>query len=454
MGLLQQFQQHWKQHYSQLSATNCQLLLAVSGGVDSMVLTDILYQCGFDFLMAHCNFQLRGDESERDEQFVHSVADKYRKQVFIKRFDTKGYAEEHKVSIQVAARELRYDWLKQMVNSKIISANNHFSSAKFIVTAHHANDNIETLLINFFRGTGIAGLHGIAPQQDQLIRPLLFAKKEEILRYAKENQVSWVDDSSNESDHYTRNFFRLNLVPQLKEVFPSVEDNLLQNIHRFTEAEILYQQALSIHKKKLITSKGAEIHIPVLLLKKIHPLQTVVWEIIKDFGFAPAQTGEVLKLADAENGSYIQSPSHRIIRNRQWLIITPVKQYQSQHILVESADKKIPFDNGMLLVEELLQAHVNIPSDNKTAMLDASGISFPLLLRKWKQGDYFYPLGMRKRKKLGRFFIDQKLSKTEKENVWVLEMNKKIIWVVGYRIDDRFKIIPSTKKILKFSYLK
>lgn len=444
--LLQKFQQHIKQRFPFINKTT-KLLLAVSGGIDSVVLTDLFYKSGFDFVIAHCNFSLRGEESERDEAFVRSLGKKYNKPVIVKKFDTNVFAQQQKISVQEAARKLRYDWFDEIQNSKF-----EIQSFVRIVTAHHANDNIETLLINFFRGTGITGLHGIPESQGKVIRPLLFATREEISAYAKENELSWVEDSSNASDKYTRNFFRLNIIPQLKEIYPSVEQNLWHNIERFKDAELLYHQAIELHKKKLIGQKGNEFHIPILKLQKSEPLQTIIWEIVKDFGFTVSQTEEVKKLLDADNGSYIASDNYRIIKNRNWLIIASKKTEEAKHILIEEGERKVRFEAGELRIDEIENPKIEIQNSKEVAFLDAKEITFPLMLRKWKQGDYFYPLGMRKKKKLSKFFIDQKLSALEKEQVWVIESNKRIIWVIGYRIDDRFKITENTRKISKISW--
>jgi tRNA(Ile)-lysidine synthase len=464
MSLLKKFQDNWKQQFHYMSTANYKLLLAVSGGVDSIILTDLVAKSGFDFMIAHCNFQLRGEESERDELFVRSLKEKYGKEVLVKRFDTEGYASQNKISVQEAARELRYTWFNEIASSElpVVSKGQNTHHTTFtihIVTAHHANDNIETLLINFFRGTGIGGLHGIPVKQGKIIRPLLFAKREEIIAYAKENNLEWVEDTSNTSDRYTRNFFRLQIIPAVKEVFPNVEENLLHNIERLRGAEILYQQAIQQHIKKLCEQKGNEVHIPVLKLQKSEPLNTIIWEIIKPYNFHAAQVEEVKKLLNAENGSYIASKLHRMIKNRNWLIIAPIQTQAAQNILIEEDDKKIKFENGILLVEKLSSENWTLQTSNNIATLDAKQIKFPLLLRKWKQGDYFYPLGMQNmtggrpgKKKVAKFFIDQKLSKTEKEKVWVIEMNKKILWVIGYRIDDRFKITPSTKEVLRLIF--
>jgi len=442
------FLQNWKQQFSNYPVADVRLLVAVSGGVDSVVLTDLLYKAGFDFVIAHANFNLRGEESNRDEAFVRSLAAKYEKPVWVKLFDTKEYAALNKLSIQEAARELRYCWFAALLED----IKKGSPKKCFIVTAHHANDNIETLLINFFRGTGISGLHGILPLHQQIIRPLLFAKREAILAYAQEQGMDWVEDSSNASDKYTRNYFRLQLLPSIKEIFPEVEDNLLQNIERFTEAEQLYNQSIQLYKKKLAKVAGDEIHIPIQALQKSVPLHAIVWEIIKPFHFNAAQVTEVKKLMDAANGSYVASNTHRVIKNRKWLIIATVQTLEAKHMVVEASDRKLMFENGALSFETLSAEGFQLKASAAVAGLDAAKIHFPLLLRKWKQGDYFYPLGMQKKKKLSRFLIDQKLSATEKEKVWVLEMDKKIVWVIGYRIDNRFKVTDASNQILQISW--
>lgn len=447
MNLQEKFLQNWKATFPHLSPLNCHLLLAVSGGVDSVVLTDLFAKANFNFIILHCNFQLRGNESKRDETFVKSLGEKYNKKVLVKIFDTNSYAIENKISIQVAARKLRYHWFNE-VNHQLQNSN-----FQLIATAHHADDNIETVLINFFRGTGIQGLKGIQPfqKEQQLIRPLLNFRKEQLLNYAKDNNLSFVEDSSNSSNKYTRNYFRHQLIPSIKEIFSNADENILSNIERFNEVEMLYRQALEHHQQKLIEQKENEIHIPILKLKKVVPLHTIVWEIMKNFQFSSTQTDEIIKLLDSKNGSYISSPTHRIIKNRKWIIIAPLQTDEAKYIIIEKEEKKIIFANGELNFECLL-APISTPNSPLTIHVNADEIKFPLLLRKWKQGDYFYPLGMQKKKKLNRFFIDQKLSLTNKEKIWVIESNKKIIWIIGLRIDDRFKVTTSTKNLLKISF--
>ena len=293
MQLLQAFTDFIKKE--NLFQPKDKLLLAVSGGVDSVVLCELCRQAGYDFVIAHCNFQLRGGESERDEQFVRRLAKKDGVEIFVERFETEEYAEKNKCSIQVAARQLRYKWFAEILTTSLLGL-------KYVLTAHHANDNIETLLMNFFKGTGINGLQGIIPKQNKIVRPLLFAKKEELFGFAKENNLSFVEDSSNASDKYTRNYFRNQLIPAIRKTFPQVEDNIVKNIDRFKDIEMLYRQSIDLHKKKLLEKKGEEIYIPVLKLLKTEPLSTIVYEIIKDFGFTSNQTDEVIKLLRSDSG--------------------------------------------------------------------------------------------------------------------------------------------------------
>ncbi|MDE1192892.1 MAG: tRNA lysidine(34) synthetase TilS [Arachidicoccus sp.] len=446
---LHSFQSHMQQAFPYVSKKHTKFLLAVSGGLDSVVLLDLFAKAEYDFLIAHCNFHLRGEESNRDETFVKTLAEKYQKEIFIQHFDTNKIAEQEKTSIEETARNLRYNWFEELLSNEHIfpiSLEN-----KFIATAHHANDNIETLLMNFFRGTGIAGLHGIPERNRNIIRPILFVKKEEIKIYAEENNLAWVEDSTNQLEDYTRNFFRLNFLPEIKKYFPQAEENLLNNIERFKEAETLYLQAVEANKKKLLELKGNEYFIPVSRLQKMQAKQTLLREILKDFHVLQTQIPEVLKLLSSDSGAYINSSTHRIFRNRAHLVITALSNEISQQILIEENEKKIIFENGSIEIFSF-DKKPDIDKNPNVALLDKREITFPLLLRKWKQGDYFYPLGMNKKKKLSRFFIDQKLSLSQKENVWVIESGKRILWIVGLRIDNRFKITHATQNALKLKF--
>ncbi|HVM88519.1 MAG TPA: tRNA lysidine(34) synthetase TilS [Puia sp.] len=426
------------------------LLLAVSGGLDSVVLCELCYRAGYDFVIAHCNFQLRGEESDLDEDFVNKIARKYGKTFFLKKFDTADYATEKKISIQVAARELRYAWFLDIAGGYrpgLPIPDFDLPAPNCIVTAHHFDDNIETVLMNFFKGTGITGLHGILPKKGKITRPLLFVKKEELKQFAVNNCLQWREDRSNESDKYTRNYFRHQIIPLIEKIYPGAINNLSSNIARFRDVEILYDDAVFRHKKKLLEQKGNEVHIPVNKLKKEAALRTIIYEIINDYAFSPQQVDEVIHLLNSESGKYIQSASHRIIKNRDWLIISSNNLPEADNVIIDGTGRW-KLAEGSLQLETVPAAKHKLQTTNLVAQLDASQIKFPLIFRKWKRGDYFYPLGMKKKKKIARFLIDNKLSQTEKEKLQVIEMNKKIIWVAGMRIDERFKITQQTKNVL------
>ena len=467
MNLLQRYQEFIKKEH--LFSPKDKLLLAVSGGVDSVVLCELCKQAGYDFNIVHCNFQLRGEESERDEKFVSKLGEKYKAEVKVKKFDTVKFAEENRISIQEAARELRYQWFFQLWNegdfndartddSESVPGWHTDSPFIFVLTAHHADDNIETVMMNFFRGTGLHGLTGIpvkggSPILNYLRRPLLPFTKNELTAFAKENKIEFVEDSSNLSTKYTRNLFRHEIIPAISKVYPQVNENLTDNINRFKEIEKLYKLAVSDIKKKLVKEKGSEWHIPVKQLMGYNN-RALIYEIIADFGFSEKQIDEVIKLAESDSGKYLDSPTfnYRIIKHRHWFVISPVNSAESRMIIIEEKDKNVLFEEGVIEIERLQTTNFKPQTSNNIACLHSKEIKYPFILRKWKAGDYFYPLGMTKKKKLSRFFIDQKFSKTEKEKTWVIEMNKKIIWVVGKRIDERFKVTEKTKNVIKISY--
>jgi tRNA(Ile)-lysidine synthase len=428
----------------QLFQPTDRLLIAVSGGLDSVVLCELCHQCGYQFNIAHCNFQLRGEESERDADFVKKLGKKYQCQVFIKEFDTETYALKKRISIQEAARELRYTWFNELLTEP---GGQHSPIPVYLLTAHHLDDNTETVMMNFFRGTGLHGLTGIPVANNKIRRPLLDLTRSEIEDFAKQNNLEWVEDSSNQSSKYTRNFFRNELIPSIEKVYPEVKANLAANIHRFTEAEKLYRLGVDVFRKKLFKQKGNEIHIPVKQLMG-YGNHALYYELISPFGFSEKQIPELIKLSESGSGKYIESTDHkfRIIRHRHWFIISPIQTSQSENIIITENDKQISFALGFLQIQQL----PNFPGKGRshkpqTALLDGKTLEFPLLLRKVKTADYFYPLGMKKKKKkISRFLIDLKLSKTEKENIWVIESAKRICWVVGHRIDERFKITEQT----------
>ncbi|MEI6948233.1 tRNA lysidine(34) synthetase TilS [Paraflavisolibacter sp. H34] len=443
--MFQSFLAYIKENH--LFGTGDRLLIAVSGGVDSVVLCDLCARAGLAFSIAHCNFSLRGAESDRDETFVRHLAEHYQVPFFLQRFDTAQTAADWGLSIQETARKLRYDWFAEVVNGQSSKVNGEPLVHHYLLTAHHRDDNIETVLMNFFKGTGISGLRGIRPKAGNIVRPLLFAGREEVEAYAAERGLEWVHDSSNDETKYTRNYLRHTVLPAIEQVYPQVRQNLASGILRFTGIEAIYREAVEKEKKRLLEVRGTEVHIPVLKLAKSRSLPTLVYEIISGYGFTHRQVDEVLKLLQSETGKYIDSPTHRLLRNRAWLIIAPLRTEESGIILIDEGAHQLSFGGKTLTLQQLPAEKVNMSADPAIALLDAREIRFPLLLRKWKAGDYFYPLGLRKKKKLSRFFIDQRLSRIQKEDVWVLESDKRIAWVLGLRIDDRFKVVPGTREV-------
>ncbi len=441
--MLHDFQYNWQQLQVPETAT---LLVAVSGGIDSVVLCHLLHLANRHFSIAHCNFGLRGSESQRDEAFVRQLAAQLKVPLFVERFDTTAYAATHKLSTQVAARELRYNWFNTLTDAQDVPF-------RYILTAHHADDNAETVLFNIFRGTGLSGLHGIQPRHNNLLRPLLFASREQITAYAHTHGLQWVEDSSNASEKYTRNFIRHRVVPVIREAFPHFSASMQQNIARWQEAEMIYTGAIRRLQEKLCIVKGNEVHIPVLKLQQQTSLNTLVYELARPYGFSAAQAPEIIKLLSAATGSYLVSPTHRILRNRGWLIISPLEHAAATHILVEADIENVPFNGGTLQFQQQTATASRITTEATHAFIDQKEVTFPLILRPWKQGDYFYPLGMRKKKKISRFLIDRKLSALQKEKIWVLESNKRILWVVGHRIDDRFKVTEKTSHVLHIRFV-
>lgn len=445
MNLLHLFKEHWNSKYSYINSTENLLIVAISGGVDSVVLAHLLRESCKNILLAHCNFNLRGEESERDEKFVQQFAKELDVELRIKKCNTNEYAIENNFSIQEAARNLRYSFFNEIRKEVLVQY-----QSVFIVTAHHADDNIETVLMNFFRGTGIDGLTGIPEKNEQIIRPLLNFKKEDLIKYAASNSLQYCEDSSNSSDKYSRNYFRNQIIPLVKNIYPEAEQNIVRNISKFKDVAEIYHQHIKLILKKLFIKKENEIHISILLLKKQHAYSSILYEFLKEYYFTSSQIPEIIKLLDASNGSFVKSSSHRVIKNRNWLILSSLKNVeQTNYFIIEKYSNNFASDYFELKIENLLNDGKVIISKNKhLALLNAELIEYPLIVRKWQVGDYFYPLGMKKKKKLSRFFIDQKFSLTEKENCWVILSNKKICWIVNHRIDDRFKITDSTKNIL------
>lgn len=441
MNLQEKFLEYIKEH--KLFTSNQYLLLAVSGGLDSMVLLDLCLKSNFNISVAHCNFNLRGEESDGDSKLVEETAAKNKLPFYLNNFDTKGYAAAHKISTQVAARELRYQWFYTLLDEIKLKTN----QPVFCLTAQHANDDIETMLMNFFKGTGMAGLKGMLPVQNKIIRPLLFAERKDLEFYAAENRIVFREDSSNAENKYTRNFFRNELIPSLEKVYPQVIENLKNNVNRFKAASELYEEAIEKKLNKLMVVKNAAVEICIPTLENNKGKEALIFELGKKFNFTASQTSSLQNLLEAETGKFILSATHRILKHRKWLIISALAEEKQNIYLLEEADSVLHFDNKIISIKKE-KAPVNIDTKPSTAQLALKDIKFPLLLRKRKAGDYFYPLGMKKKKKISKYLSDLKLSALQKENIWLLESDKKIIWVLGYAIDDRFKIKSTSSDIL------
>lgn len=416
-------------------------LLAVSGGIDSMVVVDLFLKQQFKFAVAHCNFQLREEDSNLDEQLVIEWCAKNNIEYFVKRVDTKEYCAQHKCSIQVGAREIRYAFFEEICAEKNID---------FVVTAHHQDDTIETALFQFFRGTGIQGLTGIPARNQKIIRPLLSFSKQQIVAYAKQFDIAYREDKSNLKLDYSRNKLRLNIIPQLEELFPAFKNNIANNIHRMNEVNEIYLQQIKNYKKKLIEQRGKDFYIPVLKLKTITPIATILYELIKEFHFSYEQTLQVIQLLERQTGSLVESQSHQIIKNRNFLIITEKNTQSSEIILIEENVSKIETSDFLLKLKLIGADKFEVNKEMKYCAIDAQLVEFPLVLRKWRQGDYLYPFGMTKKKKVSKVLIDAKIPLHEKEAIWVIESNKKIVWVAGVKSDNRFRVTEKTQNVLVF----
>ena len=418
------------------------ILLTVSGGIDSIVMCELFHQAGLKFGIAHCNFELRGEESDIDELFVEELAEKYEVHFHSVSFDTSSFAKKNKLSIQVAARQLRYQWFEEIRVQ---------FDYKYISTAHHQDDSIETFFINLIRGTGISGLHGISPKQNSIIRPLLFTRKEQIEIFAHKNKLEHREDSSNASDKYVRNKIRHKLIPLLKELNPNIHKTIAEDIQRLSDTEKVYKKEIKDSRSKIIKEDKNEIRISIKELKKLNPIEPYLFEFLYPLGFNSTTVDEVIKSLNGQSGKQFYSSTHRLIKDRDFLVIdksnkTKVaeeKKYsikKNQKNLIAS-DLKLHFKSVVKKLDYKLKA------TNESANIDFDKLQFPLEIRKWKKGDTFFPLGMKGKKKLSDFFIDKKISISEKENIWLLTSNNQIAWVIGLRLDDRYKVIDKTKKI-------
>ena len=396
----------------------------------------LFQQLDYEIAIAHCNFQLRGMESFEDQNFVQEYADANNIPLFVTQFDTKAFAEDYKLSTQVAARELRYNWFYELLETE---------NYDYILTAHHADDNLETFLINLSRGTGLEGLTGIPEQNENIIRPLLLFSREEIEDYAKENNIQWREDSSNASDKYLRNKIRHHLVPMLKELNPNFLSSFQKTQTYLQEAQAMVEDASIMVYQQVAKQDGDDIHFDLNQLKKLPNYQSYLYQWLKEFGFSAWE--DIYDLVESQSGKQVFSPEYRLLKDRDSLILSPINFVdEKEEYLIEENQKevKIPLNLSFCKV-----ADISLVS-NTTIFVDADKLQFPLVLRHWKEGDIFQPFGMEgKSKKVSKLFKDEKLSLLEKENTWLLCSNNQIVWVIGIRQDERFRIENTTKNILK-----
>ena len=427
-----------------LCLPTARILLGLSGGIDSVCMFHIFRQLNFPIGIAHCNFQLRGEESDADELFVKDLADEFDIPIFCKKFDTKDIAESEGISIQMAARDLRYEWFEEIRNKY---------EYNYIAIAHNSNDVVETFLINLTRGSGIKGFTGIKPKSGKIIRPLLFASRDEIKDYINENEFSYREDSSNNSVKYSRNLIRHEIIPLFEKINPKFKDTVIENISRLKETEEIYFNHIDFIKNNVLSEKDNRTLIDLEKVKSLYPLQSILFELINPFGFSKSQVKDIIKSFDGIPGKQFYSTTHRVIRDRENLIIEELtlKQQKDYYIDADTEHTEIPLNLAISKFE--LDEGFEITKSNKIGYFDFDKLEFPLILRKWKKGDYFMPLGMKNLKKLSDFFIDNKLSLSDKENIWLLESYNKIIWIVGQRIDERFKITEKTRMVLKIEIL-
>lgn len=426
-----------------------QILLAVSGGRDSVLMAHLFKLAGYKFGIAHCNFNLRGEESLRDEHFVKMLGATLDVPVYVEHFQTKSYASEHKISIQMAARDLRYQWFEELRSKE---------GYHYIALAQHQDDAIETVLLNLTRGTGIAGLHGILPKRGKLIRPLLFLTRTEINDLIDSEKIGYVEDSSNLSANYARNKIRLKVIPQLKEINASLELTFQQNIQRFSDTEQVLQQVVTELRQSMFRTEYDGIYVSIEKLKRLHPQKLLMFELLKPFHFSEPVIGDLIQALDKQSGISFFSGSHQITLNREDLIITLLKTEEDEpHLLWHSAEDKIETTNGTFTQERLTKAefdknHAIIKDPNK-AYLDSDQLIYPLVLRSRQPGDRFKPFGMKHYKKLSDFFIDEKVPLTRKDAVPILlNGNGEVVWIAGMRQDNRYKINSGTKNITILTY--
>ncbi len=441
--MLNDFNTYWTNTLNLLPKNS--VLLAVSGGADSVAMLNLFSKTNFECGIAHCNFHLRNEESDKDALFVKELAKKYDYQLFTINFDTEKYATEKGISIEMAARELRYNWFE-----KIRNENNY----DYIATAHHKNDVIETFFLNLARGTGIRGLSGIKAISGKLIRPIIFAEREQILDYINKNSLEYREDTSNKDVKIKRNKLRHDIIPQLAEINPAYQKNIIETIERLDITNEILKNRVNEVAQTILTKKGNQVLISIKKLKEQVYSNFFLFEILNPYGFNQSQIKDIINVTDGISGKIFNSPTHQIVKDREHFILLPIKTSNTFSIEISDDQQKIKLTNNNYLKIETFSNTENfiIQKQTNIGVLDKDKLQFPLEVRSWETGDYFYPIGMKQKKKLSDFFIDNKFSKIEKEKTLLLISTKKIVWIIGHRLDNRFKITDKTKNIIQITF--
>lgn len=422
-----------------LAVAGDRILLAVSGGIDSVVMADLFKFTDLKCAIAHCNFQLRGEDSEADEALVRSIAASRGIPVYVERFDVDAMVKEEGISVQMAARKLRYNWFGELLDHH---------SYDSLAMAHNKNDSVETFFLNLTRGTGIRGLTGIQTRNQRIIRPLLFATREMITQYASAHHLAYREDASNLETKYRRNKIRHDILPVFNQINPGFIETMGQNMKRLEESLSLYSEHVRITRNRLFKNEKERIFIDIKEIKALSPLETWLFELFSPFGFTRSQCEGIKKIMESDPGKRSISASHQLFKDRHRLILVESAGKAFDRYYLDSPDNlsSLPFPMDVELIER--SSLGRIPGDEHIACLDFDKIDFPLTIRHWLHGDYFFPLGMDQIKKLSDFFVDQKIPVPEKQRTWILASGRKIVWIMGYRIDNRFRITEQTKNVL------
>lgn len=425
---------------NQLFSKRQKVLLGVSGGIDSVVMCHLFKQSGYKFGIAHCNFSLRGEESDGDAVFVKQLAEELDCPYYEKIINTGLHSKRRKQSIQVVARDLRYEWFEKLRQEEKYDR---------VATAHHLNDSVETVFYNMTKGCGIRGLHGILPKRDRIIRPLLFTYKNDILAFAQANGIAYRNDSSNELDKYSRNKIRNQVLPILKEINPSVDKTLAGNIQRFQEVESIYDWSIKYWKSRLFKSARGGYQVDTTKFDKVPSIKTILYEILKQFEFNADQVAQMLNVQ--ESGRQFYSPTYRLLVDRELWYITELEQPEYVELMVDEFTEWVDLPDGGRIHFKILESRDDIHFGNNThqGFFDEKKLNFPLRLRKWQRGDIFKPFGMEGHtKKLSDFFTERKMNSFDKENIWLMESENKIAWIVGLRSDNHFRLTAYSKKVI------